>query len=270
LVDNLGRRAGQLGSTAAALIRPMRLLRRIRAGWPAVRETLADPHAPPTSFNRVLGPTRRFALLGTDLDDIRRVARAYGATVNDVLMTVLAEGLRELLLARREPVDVALRAYVPVSLHRAGAGPAGGNVDGMMAVALPLGVTDPVARLRRIAAQTAERKKRSRPAGGTLLRNGMVQRAFLRVMARQRWANVYVANVPGPPAPLYLAGSRLLALFPVVPLTGNITVGVGAVSYAGQFNVTVVVDGDACPDVEVLTAGMREALRSLDVVHQAA
>jgi diacylglycerol O-acyltransferase / wax synthase len=132
-----------------------------------------------------------------------------------------------------------------------------------MAVSLPIGLPDPVARLRLIVAETAERKKRSRPPAGTLLRNGIAQRAFLRLMARQRWANVYVANVPGPPVPLYLAGAPLRELFPVVPLTGNLTLGVGALSYAGQFNITAVADHDACPDVEVFADGVRDALRSL-------
>ena len=82
-------------------------------------------------------------------------------------------------------------------------------------------------------------------------------------MARQRWASTYVANVPGPQMPLYLAGAKLLEMFPIVPLIGNITLGVGALSYAGQFNITAVADRDACPDVEVFAVAVRDALRSL-------
>jgi diacylglycerol O-acyltransferase len=96
-----------------------------------------------------------------------------------------------------------------------------------------------------------------------LLRNGAIQLLVLRVMAHQRWANAYVANVPGPPVPLYLAGAPLLEVFPVVPLTGNITLGVGALSYAGQFNITAVADRDACPDVDVFAQGVRDALHEL-------
>jgi hypothetical protein len=103
----------------------------------------------------------------------------------------------------------------------------------------------------------------NRPRAGTLLRNGVIQRVVLRVMAHQRWANAYVANVPGPPVPLYLAGAPLLEVFPVVPLTGNITVGVGALSYAGQFNLTAVADRDACPDIDVFARGVRDALQAL-------
>jgi hypothetical protein len=72
--------------------------------------------------------------------------------------------------------------------------------------------------------------------------------------------NAYVANVPGPPIPLYLAGAPLLEIFPIVPLTANISIGVGALSYAGQFNVTVVADRDICPDLEVFGEGVRRSL----------
>jgi diacylglycerol O-acyltransferase / wax synthase len=82
-------------------------------------------------------------------------------------------------------------------------------------------------------------------------------------MSRQRWANTYAANVPGPTMPLYFAGARLLELFPLVPLTGNITVGIGALSYAGQFNITVVADEDACPDIDMCAQGIQDALNSL-------
>jgi WS/DGAT/MGAT family acyltransferase len=262
--DNLHRRVQELARTASALVRPVSTVRRVRAGWPAVHETLATERAPRTSLNRLIGPGRRFAVIRGRLDHVKQVANGHGATVNDVLMAAIAGGLRDLLYGRGERVDdVVLRAYAPVSLHRERPGLARGNRDGVMAISLPIGVADPTARLRLIAAETAERKKRSRPPAGTLLRNRVAQRVFLRLMARQRWANVYVANVPGPPVPLYFAGAQLLELFPVVPLTGNLTLGVGALSYAGQFNITAVADRDACPDVEVFAKGVRDALRSL-------
>jgi diacylglycerol O-acyltransferase / wax synthase len=192
------------------------------------------------------------------------VAHAADATVNDVLIAAIAGGVRVLLSSRGERVeDVMLQAYVPVPLHGQQRGPARGNLDGMMAVPLPVGVPDPVRRLRFIAAETTERKKRHRVPAGTLMRNPTIQRAILPFMARRRLANAYVANVPGPPMPLYLAGAQLLELFPIVPLIGNITLGVGALSYAGQFNITVVADRDACPDIEVFADGVRDGLQAL-------
>lgn len=263
LVDNVQRHIDHVGRAVSALVRPVATLQRARVGWPAVRETLVG-RAPRTSFNRPIGPDRAFTLIRSSIDDVKQTAHANGAKVNDVLVAAVAGGLRDLLQSRGERVDdFVLRAYVPVSLHQEQHGPAQGNLDGVMAVSLPIGVPDPGRRLRLIAAETAERKKRPRPAAGTLLRNGVTQRAFLHVMAHQRWANVYVANVAGPPMPLHLAGSRLLEVFPVVPLLGNVTLGVGALSYAGQFTITVVADRDAFPDVDIFTTGARNTLDAL-------
>jgi hypothetical protein len=75
--------------------------------------------------------------------------------------------------------------------------------------------------------------------------------------------NVYIANIPGPPVPLYLAGAPVAEAFPVVPIMGNVPLGIGALSYAGQFNITVVADRDGCPDAEVFTAGLQASLDNL-------
>ena len=264
LADNVRRRAGELTRAASALGHPARTLGRLRAGWPAVRETVTAPRAPRTSLNRLIGEGRRFAVVRGAMEPVAQAAHAAGATVNDVLLTAIAGGLRNLLRSRGEQVDaLVLRAYVPVALHRGRSGPARGNLVGVMAVPLPLGGSDTGRRLARIAAETAERRKRFRPWAGALLRNGLLQRSVLRRMPRQRWANMYVANVPGPPAPLSVAGAAVRDLFPIVPLTGNIPLGVGALSYSGQFNLTVVADRDACPDVAVFVDGMREDLGCL-------
>jgi diacylglycerol O-acyltransferase len=264
LEDNLRRRRQGIVRVLSAMARPVNTGHRVREALPALRETLGGERTPRSSLNGMLGPDRRLALVHGNLQPVQLAAHASDATVNDVLMAAIAGGLRVLLSSRRERVDdVALRAYVPVSLHGQQQGPARGNLDGMMVVPLPIGVRDSVRRLRLIASETTKRKKRRRVPGGALLRNGTVQRVFLPVMARQRWASTYVANVPGPPMPLYLAGAQLLEMFPIVPLIGNITLGVGALSYAGQFNITAVADRDACPDVEVFAGGVRDALRSL-------
>ena len=74
---------------------------------------------------------------------------------------------------------------------------------------------------------------------------------------------MFVSNVPGPPAPLYLAGAPLLEVFPLIAIAGNMTLGVGVMSYAGQLNLTAVADRDGCPDVEVFADGVRRTLEEL-------
>jgi WS/DGAT/MGAT family acyltransferase len=185
--------------------------------------------------------------------------------VNDVVLAAVAGGLRQLLAGRGEPVEgLVLRAMVPISLHHEQPGQARGNQDGMMVVPLPLGEPDPVRRLGLIAAETGARKHNAHPQ----VTSGVfgfvaVQRASYRFLAHQRSVNLSVTNVPGPPVPLYLAGARLLKLFPVAPVQGNLTLTVAVLSYAGQLNLTAIADQDTCPDVEVFAQGVRRALDDL-------
>jgi hypothetical protein len=127
-----------------------------------------------------------------------------------------------------------------------------------------VGIADPVERLRAVAAATADRKRHVVPAPvGLPTRTRLVRRMMMRVAARERWAAVYVADVPGPRARLYLQGAELLELLPVVPIAGRTPIGVGALSYAGDLGITVVADRDACPDIEVFTDGLDAALTEL-------
>jgi WS/DGAT/MGAT family acyltransferase len=263
--DNLRRRLGELDRTLSALAKPIATAHRLMRSWPAAREVFAEGRAPRASVNRRIGSDRRLAVVRWSLDAAKKVAHAHRAAVNDVLLTSAAAGYSDLFRSRGEPTDgVVLRAFVPVSLHQEQPGGARGNVDAGMLVPLPIGERDDVRRLKLIAAETSERKKKSRPPAGSMFRTVLLQRAFLRLMPRQRFMNAYVANVPGPPIPLYFAGAPLLEIFPIVPLTANISIGVGALSYAGQFNLTVVADRDLCPDLEVFVAGVQRSLEALD------
>jgi hypothetical protein len=123
-----------------------------------------------------------------------------------------------LLTGRGEDVHgLVLRAMVPISLLRGQPGRVSGNQTSTMPVPLPLGEPDPVRRLGLIAADTAVRKRRTRPEiGSGLMRFVAVQRASYLFLAHQRTVNLSVTNVPGPPAPLSFAGARVRALFPVL------------------------------------------------------
>jgi hypothetical protein len=151
---------------------------------------------------------------------------------------------------------------VPVSLHQGGAGQ--GNNSTGMAVHLPIGEADLVRRLQIIAAETSDRKQKRRETISFMFHSKFAQKALLRYFKRQRMANLYITNVPGPPVPLYFAGAPLLEVFPIVPIAGNMTLGIGALSYAGQFNITVIADRDLCSDLAVFIAGVRTSLDALE------
>jgi hypothetical protein len=132
-----------------------------------------------------------------------------------------------------------------------------------MAIHLPVWEADHVRRLKLIAAETDDRKKKRRETISIMFHSKFAQKALLRYFKRQRMANLYITNVPGPPVPLYFGGATLLEVFPIVPIAGNMTLGIGALSYAGQFNITVIADRDLCPDLAVFIAGVRTSLDAL-------
>ena len=264
LTDNVRRRRHGAERAFAALVHPIGTLRRMREAGPALREMFAEGRAPSTSVNRRIGSDRTLAVLRCNLDLVKDIAHTHHVKINDVLLTAVARGYRALLRGRGERVDdLVLRAFVPVSLHKEQPGEAKGNVDAGMVVPLPIGESADVRLLERIAAESAQRKAKSRPPAGTLFGSIVVQRAFLLFMPHQRITNAYVADVPGPPVPLYFAGAPIRELFPLVPITANLTIGVGALSYADQFNITVVADRQLCPDLEVFVDGVEYGLDAL-------
>jgi diacylglycerol O-acyltransferase len=265
LADNLRRRRAELGRGLAGLAHPARTLRQARAAGPAWREVLTEQPAPRTSLNHPVGTGRRLAIVRGRLDLTKQIAHAHHGTVNDVVLAAVAGGLRELLASRGEDIQqLVQRAMVTISTHHEQPAQARGNKPGWMMVPLPLGEPDPVRRVELIAAETAARKRKARPeAGSGIFRFAAGQRVWYRQFPRQRSVNLVVTNVAGPPVPLYLAGARLLELFPMMPVMGNLTLVVGVLSYAGQLNLTTVADHHHCPDVEVFAQGVRTALDEL-------
>jgi diacylglycerol O-acyltransferase / wax synthase len=265
LRDNLRRRRQELGRGWSGLAHPGRTLRLARRALPAWREVLTEQRAPRTSLNQPVGTDRRLAIVRGRLDLTKQIARVHHAKVNDVVLAAVAGGLRELLASRGEHVQgLVQRAMVTITDHREQPGQAQGNKPGWMMVPLPLGEPDPVHRLEVIAAETAARKNKARPeAGSGIFRFVAGQRAWYRLFPRQQSVNLVVTNVPGPPVPLYLAGARLLELFPTMPVMGNLTLVVAVLSYAGQLNFTAIADRYGCPDVEVFAHGVRNTLDDL-------
>jgi diacylglycerol O-acyltransferase len=263
LADNVVRRARALVAALSVLIRPRTSMRQVRAAWPAIREVLAEKPATETSIDRMVGADRRIALIRTRLDAVKAMGRAHDATVNDVLLAVTAGGLRTLLQSRGEPVEnTTVRIYVPVSLRRRLRGPQHGNLIAQMAVPIRLGEPDAGRRLRQIAAETTRRKARVRTSLDALLHGRILRRLMLFAVMRQR-VNVASASIPGPKVPLFLGGARILEVFPLMPLVANEPLAVGALSYAGALTIGIAADRDACPDLDVFAAAVRDELHAL-------
>jgi WS/DGAT/MGAT family acyltransferase len=223
----------------------------------ARKTMLAAPHTP---LNTTVGRQRRVAIARAELDDLKKVRKAYGGTVNDVLLTVVAGALREWLLSRGEPVvaGTAVRALVPVSMQDEDA--VAGNRVSSYLVDLPVGEPNPRVRLARLsyAMRGIALHGQSVGADSLIALTGFAPPTLHALGARaarglsRRLFNLVVTNVPGPQFPLYAAGSRMLEVFPVVPLARGQGLSIGMTSYDGRVYFGLNADRESVGDVDVL------------------
>jgi hypothetical protein len=180
--------------------------------------------------------------------------------VNDVALAAVAGGARRLLASRGElRPGLALTATVAAAAREPGELAPAGNRAAVLLVPLPVSEPDPARALAQIARLTQARKRYPpyQPGGR------LTQRAMTWAMPRQRLVNLFTSNLPGPPAPVYLAGARVLELFQVGVVQGNVTVAAGVLSYAGQLNFTILGDAEAVPDLQAFADGIADALTQL-------
>ena len=200
-----------------------------------------------------------------DLAAVTRAAHAHQGTVNDVVLTIWAGGLRRLLVSRAEPVErLELVTTVPTSSRPAGDTGTTGNEFGAISVPLPAWEGDAGRRLDLIAARTRQAKAGQHPAAAMSLLARLSATPLGRYLAgHQRAVNVEVTNVTGPPVPVYLFGARVLAILPIIEPVGNLGPVLCAFSYAGQLFLVVTADAHGFPDLDVLMAGMQADGRAL-------
>jgi len=208
-------------------------------------------------FNVEIGPHRRFAMVQTDLGELKRVKDAHGGTVNDVILSIVAGALGKYLRARGHETDgLELRAMVPVSVRAAEEHGALGNRISAMMAPLPVWSEDPVERLQLISEEMGDLKTSGQAVGAEILTKltdfapGTIASQAARLQPAQRFFNLVVTNVPGPQFPLYVLGRRMESIFPMVPLARRQALCVGIMSYDGQVNFGLVGDYDAMADLE--------------------
>jgi WS/DGAT/MGAT family acyltransferase len=209
------------------------------------------------------------------LEDLKRVRASLGGTVNDTVLAVVAGALRAWLLARGESVGQGdnIKALLPVSIAvpTATSGEAGGNRVSGTLVELPVGEPDPAVRLQQISYQLAQLEQGGHFVGAEAIVNiaGFGPPTLHALGARassslsSKVYNLVITNVPGPQRPLYAAGSRMVAAYPVVPLTKNQALSIGLISYDGGVYFGLYADRDALPDIDVLVACLQESMDEL-------
>ena len=237
-------------------------------------DLVATSQAPPSILNRRVGRNRRFATQQYSLPLLKELGRQRGATVNDVLLTVVGGGLRSWLSELGELPDTSLIAFLPVNV-RPKDDPGGGNAVGAILARMGTDIEDPVARLEAVTASTraAKAQLQGMTREAVLAYSAMLMAPSglqsLGAMAGLRPAtpltfNVTVSNVPGPREPLYLRGSRLEAWYPVSIPGHGFALNVTIASYVDTANLGFVGDRDELPRLQRLAVHTGDALQALE------
>jgi WS/DGAT/MGAT family acyltransferase len=266
--DLVGEQLGVLRWPLRAAASPVRALR--QSATSALRVTRALSHslhaAPASALNGPLSPLRRLACAQRPLEDLKIIKRAYGTTVNDVMLAAVAGGMRSYLIGRGEE-PVALKAMVPVSVRSPG--DAMGNHISFVFAELPCDEPEPLDRLYHVHATMSQRKRDGEPEGADLALKaaehtpGVIQNAISRLIASPRTFNLVVSNIPGPSEPLYMLGCPLQATYPVVPLADRHALSVGMTTISDRACFGVYADRETLPDAGVLAHDIDEAIAEL-------
>lgn len=235
--------------------------------------------APRTSFNHALSPHRSVGFWRSRLADFKQVAKAFDAKVNDVVLAACTSALRGYLEDLGELPEVPLVASVPIALRAKPDGD-GGNHISMMLIPLPVHEPDPIERLRTIRLATRRGKEGHTEAGGNVIQNvtdvlsvlstpgllaGLMEAYSSSHLADRlppMW-NVVISNMPGPPVPLYCAGARVEAIYPMGPVVDGCGLNFTVLSNADDMDIGIMACRELVKDVEGLGLRFAEGLDEL-------
>jgi diacylglycerol O-acyltransferase / wax synthase len=244
--------------TASAVIRTAEGFASLAAG---------GPRAPHTFLNQEIGRDRRVGFVRTELEALKGARGDGGATVNDLILSVAAGGLRRLFERRDEPVPERLVALVPLSIRRPDEHLELGNRIATLMVSLPLDEPDPRRRLERVHEETTRVKESEQARAASLVIEATgwtpptINRVLADVLARPLAWNLVISNVPGPQMPFYLLGRRMVEVYPLVPLSpqGH-ALSIGVISYDGGVFFGLVGDRDLLVDIDQVARDLDAAL----------
>ncbi|HEX7443715.1 MAG TPA: wax ester/triacylglycerol synthase domain-containing protein, partial [Acidimicrobiales bacterium] len=230
---------------------------------------------PRTSLNVSLDAERTYAMTSLALEDLMRVKRATGGTLNDVFLALCGGALRRYLTRRGELPSRSLVAAVPLATRLGERRFSGNHVDNLL---VPLGtdIGDAGSRVASVHA-TVQAARRIRGALGPQLleyRAGLTPPHLyplgVRLWGRTRLANhmrppvnLVASNVPGPRVPLALDGGVVTALYSVGPILEGIGLNMTAWSYAERLYVSVLGCAASLPDPWALVEDLEPALGEL-------
>jgi diacylglycerol O-acyltransferase / wax synthase len=278
-------RSGGLRAIADLIAQPMPgpvgsvMRRRLRSQYGVDTDrppALPPTRAPRTPWNGAISPHRRFAYTTIPLDDAKTVRRAFGCTFNDVVMAVCSGALRRYLLHHGCLPEESLIAMVPISVRSGNESDAYQNRVSAMLADLATNEPDPALRLRRVQqSMTAAKHDHVAIPAETLMDYTQfappaIAARAMRMASRLRIAdrmnppfNLVISNVPGPSAPLFMAGARLTHFYPVSALADGQGLNMTVQSYNGNLDFGFIACRELVPDVWLLTDLLQEAMQEL-------
>jgi WS/DGAT/MGAT family acyltransferase len=230
-------------------------------------------NAPRTRFNGPITPHRRLAIGSLPLEIVKAVKNELGVTVNDVIVALCASMLRAWLQQRDELPDDSLVAMVPVSVRTEEEAGTFGNRVSAMFVPIPTNEPDPRRRIERTHDVLAVAKERHKATPAELMQDATrfvppalmsaASRVTMGLLARAPVPpvlNLVISNVPGPREPLYCAGARMLAYYPVSTITDGVGLNITVISYLDHIDIGIIGDREQLDDPWPMIEGLRAAL----------
>jgi diacylglycerol O-acyltransferase len=226
------------------------------------------PTEPAVPLNQPITAARHLAWFSRPLADLKRIGRALGGTVNDVLLAASAGGMRRFL--RDHSWEVApLKTMVPVNVRGDGGKGDLGNKISFVFIDLPCDEPDPIRRLQDVRMEMGERKEAGDPDGADAALDAVthlpraVQHAITRKMASSRTFNLTVSNIPGLREPMYMRGCELEAAYPVVPIADDHAVSVGMTTVRDTACFGLYAARDSLPDADRLAEAVDASIDEL-------
>jgi len=227
--------------------------------------------APPTFLNHVVSPQRRFASATLPLADFRATAKALGITMNDLVLTTAAGGLRKLLLAYDGAADRPIIASVPTATDKSDR--VTGNEISGLSVSLPVHIADPTERARLVALATRIAKEDHEILGPRLygrmmayLPTAVAPTAFRWLARREapnKMMNVAVSSVAGPRERGHFGGAAVSEIYSTGVLSPGAAVNITVWSYVDQLGIAVLTDDQTFNDPHEATDALIEAFTEL-------
>ena len=232
-------------------------------------------HAPGTPFNAPLSAHRRWAFTDLPLAEVKRLRVGSDLTVNDVVMALCAGALRRWLDLHQALPSAPLVAAVPVSVRTTDQKGILGNKVSMMLAPLPTNLSDPGERLEAMhqAMRAAKDQHGAIPASlladvtqfamPALANQAWRLSAKLRLLERVNPFNLIISNIPGPNVPLYYAGAKVLAYYPVSALVDGQGLNITVMSYRGTLFFGLIACRTLVPDLDVMAGFLHDELGAL-------